>query len=780
MNTGLSKLVNDLQDSGERPTERIPLAETDDSLLPEISDRMGLSLSRDEMLMLKHYFHDLGRNPTDVELQAMAQAWSEHCCYKSSKFYLKKYFSNLNTPDTILAMEDDAGVVSFDDEYAYVVKMESHNHPSAIEPYGGAATGVGGILRDILCMGAQPLALLDSLYFGDLKETEGNKSDLSNRFLLNGVVSGIRDYGNRVGIPTVSGSVDFDPSYDGMPLVNVGCIGIVRKDKISRSRVTKAGANLILAGGRTGRDGIHGVTFASRVLSERDEESQRAVQLGNPIIKEPLIHAVLEANDAGLIEGMKDLGGGGLSSSVGEICHAGGLSAEVELDKVLLKADDMKPWEIWVSESQERMLLAVSDSNLEPIREIFSKWDIEYSTIGKVIDSPNLKIKFNGEEVLDLSLEFLTTGPLYARNYRLKEKELKSYPVPRELKNYGPFLKEFLSAPRNCSRFNIVRQYDHTVRGNTIIKPFTGFPNSETHSDATVVKPLEHSYKGLAVTSGSRPGMVSIDPYLGTKATLAEAFRNILVTGSTPHSLVDSLNFGNPEEPEVMGQLVEASRAISEFCRYFGIPVVAGNVSLYNQSGGMNIKPTPTVMITGIHEDVRKTITSEFKEDGSLVFVVGETSGNLSGSTYLDYMGIPSDSLDDVDYEELKQMQEAFLDAASKSLIASAHDVSSGGLIQAVLEMSFGRSLGFSLDLTEISDNRTACKLFSEDGNRIVVEVREEDREEFLKCFANVKVTEIGKTGGKSAKVMDLEMNYLDESLSALREHWEKGLDNYV
>lgn len=772
--------MNNLPDSESDGVTTVDITGIDDSDLRGLSDTMGLSLSTDEMLMLKHYFRDLGRNPTDVELQAMAQAWSEHCCYKSSRFYLKKYFSGLNTPETILAMEDDAGIVSFDDEHAYVVKMESHNHPSAVEPYGGAATGVGGILRDVLCMGAQPLALLDSLYFGSLGDKEKSDSGLSNRFIVNGVVSGIRDYGNRVGIPTVSGSVDFDSSYDGMPLVNVGCIGIVRKDKISRSRITKTGAKLILAGGRTGRDGIHGVTFASRVLSDSDDESQRAVQLGNPIIKEPLIHAVLEANEAGLIEGMKDLGGGGLSSSVGEMCHAGGLSAEVDLERVLLKAEDMEPWEIWVSESQERMLLAVLDSNLEKVDTIFSKWDIEYSVIGQVIDSPNLMIRYRGSDVLDLSLEFLTTGPMYARNFRIKERDLRSYPIPKELKNYGKFLKEFFSDPSNSSRFNIVRQYDHTVRGNTIVKPFAGLPNGETHSDASVIKPLESSFRGLAVTSGSRPSMVAVDPYLGTKATLAEAYRNVLVTGAKPHSLVDSLNFGNPEEPEVMGQLIEASKAVSEFCKYFSIPVVAGNVSLYNQSGGRNIKPTPTVMITGIHDDIRKAITSDLKEEQSLLFVIGSTSGNLSGSSYLNYLGIESESLDDVDYEELYHTSEGFLKASNKSLIRSAHDVSSGGLIQTLLEMSFGRSIGFNVDISDISDNRTGNKLFSEDGNRIVVEVRKTDKDEFLDCFSDVQLSEIGTTGGSRVVVKDLEMTYVDEELTALRVPWETGLDRYI
>lgn len=768
-------MAGDMEDH----TLTIELLGMDDHQLEQLSVDMGLALSMDEMLMLKHYFQDLGRNPTDIELQAMGQAWSEHCCYKSSKFYLKKYFTGLNTDDTILAMQDDAGVVSFNDDYAYVVKMESHNHPSAIEPYGGAATGVGGVIRDVLCMGAQPIALLDSLYFG-MPDAPDKGSGLSNRFILNGVVSGIRDYGNRVGIPTIAGSVNFSPGYQGMPLVNAGCVGIVRKDMISRSRISKIGAKLVLAGGRTGRDGIHGVTFASKVLSEADDESRRAVQLGNPIIKEPLIHAVLEANEAGLVDGMKDLGGGGLSSSVGEICHAGGASAIVDLDSVLLKADDMKPWEIWISESQERMLLAVEDKNLQDLFGIFERWGIEYSVIGEVVDSQNLVLRYRGDKVLDLSQEFLTTGPLYARNYTVREKTVRSYAIPAEQKNYGMAIMKLISLPDNCSRFNIVRQYDHTVRGGTVVTPFTGYPNHETHSDATMVKPLEGSFSGLSVTSGSKPGMVSVDPYIGTKATVAEAYRNILVTGSRPHSLVDSMNFGNPEEEEIMGQFVESSRAISEFCRYFHIPVVAGNVSLYNHAGGRNVTPTPTVMMAGIIDDVRKAITADFKKEGSHIFVIGRSIGNLSGSSYLSSIGMESDSLEDVDYEELMEIAGGFLEASGNSLISSAHDVSGGGLAQALLEMSFGRSIGFNVDLTDLSDNRTANKLFSEDGNRIVVEVREENIDGFLKCLDSVQVVDIGVTGGDRAVIKDRELTYVDDSVEQFRKAWEQGLDNFV
>lgn len=458
------------------------------SQLVELSEKMALGLSSDELLMLQNYFTDLNRDPTDIELQAMAQAWSEHCCYKSSKFYLKKYLSGLKTPYTILAMEDDAGVVEFDSDHSYVVKMESHNHPSAVEPYGGAATGVGGILRDVLCMGAQPVALLDSLYFG--KPEEAVLEGLSTRYIMNGIVSGIRDYGNRVGIPTVAGSIDFDDSYAGNPLVNVGCVGIMRKEHLSRSRISKTGDLLVLAGGRTGRDGIHGVNFASKSMSGNTEESKRAIQLGNPIIKEPLIHAVLEANEAGLIDGMKDLGGGGLSSSAGELCFAGGTSAEIDLSKVILKEDSMEPWEIWVSESQERMLMAVDPENLSGLSRIFELWDVEYSVIGTVKEGTDLILKFHGEEILNLDLSFLTSGPMYCRNYSETRPQSNQYIMPPEPSDLNEFAIKFMSSFLNSSRFPVTRQYDHTVRGNTVVGPEQGYPNRETHSDCAIIRPV--------------------------------------------------------------------------------------------------------------------------------------------------------------------------------------------------------------------------------------------------------------------------------------------------
>lgn len=763
-----------------RFSEIIGLIESDGKVLETISSEMALGLSKEEMSMLRNYFEGIGRNPTDVELQAMAQAWSEHCCYKSSKFYLKKYFSGLEKGEALLAMEDDAGVVSFDDEYAYVVKMESHNHPSALEPYGGAATGVGGILRDILCMGAQPVAVLDSIYFGNVGTAKWEDKGLHPRFILNNVVGGIRDYGNKVGIPNVAGSVDFDECFNHSPLVNAGCVGIVRKDKIVRSLISKVGDLLLLVGGRTGRDGIHGVTFASAVLREESSENKSVVQLGNPIIKEPLIHAVLEANDRNLIDGMKDLGGGGLSSSVGELCLAGGVSSIVQLDKVLLKEENMKPWEIWISESQERMLLAISPENLASISEIFENWNLEYSTIGNVVEGNHLVLNFHDEEVLNLDLNFLTSGPVYCRNYEIPKREMLDYVIPAENFELKQFLKEFLADPGNCSRMNITRQYDHTVRGDTVIRPLTGAPNGETHSDASVIKPLEHSSKGLAITAGSRYDMVAVDPMAGTFGTMTEAYLNVLVTGAVPSSVVDCLNLGNPEEPKVMGQLVQIVQSMSEFCQKMKLPVVAGNVSLYNQYTETNIKPVPNIMMVGSLKDVAKAVSADFKAPGNLIYVIGRESSNLGGSQFLKFKKIKSKTVPWFDMDELKEIASKYPAAVEEGLIISGHDVSSGGLIQALLEMSFGFNFGFDVDLSEISNARTIEKIFAEGGERMVVEISPKKKDDFLKAFEGVTVTEIGRTTSGEVSIVDRNLEILKGSVTEFKDPWMKGLDRYI
>ncbi len=757
----------------------LKISDLDQISLLKLSEGMGLSLNIEEMIRLRHYFSKMGREPTETELQAMGQAWSEHCCYKSSKVYLKKYLGGLKTDYTVLAMEDDAGIVKIEGETNYALKMESHNHPSAIEPYGGAATGVGGILRDILCMGAQPIAVIDSLYLGDGK-SEKKHGMLNTKFLVNRVVGGIRDYGNRVGIPTVAGHLYFGNEFEGVPLVNAGCVGIVKDKDIRRSRVGGNDEILILAGGKTGRDGIHGVNFASRTLVSDVAENRKAVQLGNPIIKEPLIHAILEANSAGLISGMKDLGGGGLSSAAGEMCLAGGSGGEIHLDKVFLKESNMAPWEIWISESQERMLLSAHEKDVEKISEIMERWDIDHSVIGKSVSGKRMKLYFEDKIVMDLPLEFLTSGPVYAKPYFIGKDEIKHWIQPPDPDNFNSDLEQFLSDYNNSSKFNVIRQYDFTVRGDTVIKPIVGIPNRETHSDGAVMRVSDDGYYGIGITSGCNISAMKEDPYLGTIFSLSRSYTNLISLGCNPHSVVDALNFGNPDKMNIMSQFVESVKAIGDFCRKTILPVVAGNVSFYNELEGNDIPPTPNILLTGIISDYRRVLTPEFKGENNAILVAGSSSGNLAGSFYASKRGYAGGSLDKIDLEELLQLKERVLNCNEHSLLESAHDISTGGLSVAILEMSFGSGIGFRLDLSGYSDERFSNKIYSESGNRIIMEVREENVEKVLKIFGEMEISRIGATVGKKAEIWNDAQKLIDLEISHLRNIWEHGLDGLI
>ncbi|BAB59663.1 phosphoribosylformylglycinamide synthase large subunit [Thermoplasma volcanium GSS1] len=754
----------------------IKIRDMNDDDLINMSKRHGLSLSLDEMKAVRDYFIKEGRDPIDAEIHAIAQSWSEHCSYKSSKFYLKKYLTNLKTDYTILAMEDDAGVVEFDKDYAYVLKMESHNHPSAVEPYGGAATGIGGIVRDVVCMGAQPIALVDSLFMGDVASQKYDAL-LSPRYIFQGVVGGIRDYGNRIGVPNVAGSVYFDQSYNSNPLVNAGCIGIVRKDRIVRSKSYKAGDKLLLVGGKTGRDGIHGVNFASATLTRISKSSRNAIQLGNPIVEHPMMRAVLEANELGIIKAMKDLGGGGLSSAATEMVFAGGFGAEISLDDIKLKDTDMSGWEIWISESQERMLVEVLPEDVEKMKEIAEKWSLDFSILGTVVEGKKITVRYKNKKIIDMDIEFLDKAPVYQRPFERKNIE-KKVSIPSEPEDLNDFALNFVSRLNNSARFNVVRQYDHTVRGSTIVGPFSGRPNLETHSDATVIKPLEDSMRGLLITSGSRPNFVSIDPYNGTLETLSEAVRNIVSTGGKPNSVVDALNFGNPERQDIMGQFVESVRAIGDFCRKFSLPVVAGNVSFYNEFRNKDIMPTPTIMMVGIIDDVTKARTTYFKKNKSQIYLVGTPCDNLSGSEYARMNNIFDGFLPAPNLSELQLEIEKI--GKFSPYILSAHDVSDGGLFMALAEMSFGSGIGFNIDLGNVSASRSSVKLFSECGNQIVLEIDPIHEEEFTAEFKDLKIVRIGETGGDRIIIDEYGMNLVDLPVQDLRERWEHGLDAYI
>lgn len=753
----------------------VNLLEADDEAMEEISRESGIGLSVGEMQTVKEHFKKLGRNPTDIEMEAIGQAWSEHCCYKSSKCILKDTVFDIDAPQNIYVIEEDAGVVEFDDEHAYVVALESHNHPSAIEPYGGAATGIGGIVRDVVCMGSQPLAFVDPLFFGplDLPEERLPKGTKHPRYLFNGVVKGISDYGNRLGIPTLAGMVYFDESYTTNCLVNVGCVGIAKKEELIRSRVKGPGDVFIMAGGRTGRDGIHGVTFASDELHESSEEEDvGAVQLGDPITKEPLIHLSLELNHAGLLQGMKDFGGGGLSCVAGEMALAAGYGAEIQLDKVPLKEEGMAPWEIWVSESQERMMYAVKPEQVDEVLRRAKKWDVEATVIGRVIKEPYVRAYYDNELILNLDLEFQTGGPSYCRPVEFDVKaEGSEEVVPDVPDDLDATLLEMLGRQNITSKEWVIRQYDHEVRGNTALKPMQGVIGKEGPGDAAVIKPLEHSYQGLALTTDVNPKQSYLDPKKGAMSVLDESFRNLIAVGAKPHSMADCLNFGNPEKPKRLGDFKLTAMGLEKVARTLGVPFVSGNVSFYNETDKGPVKPTPTILACGIIDDVRKAVTMDIKEEGSYLFLVGETKDELGGSEYYEHTGASSGKVPSVDVDVLRKSMDEMLEAHSQGSIESCHDISSGGLAVALAEMCIAGDIGAEIEIDP--EFRNDLYLFSESNTRWIIEVSDPDK---VKDVFSVPLTLLGKTGGDRLKICDREEKLMDIPISELRDAWSKPI----
>lgn len=784
---GIADLTSDL--GLDVPARMIMLSRCTDGELKRMSLEMGIGLSLDEMKRVRDHFSSEGRDPTDVELEALGQAWSEHCCYKSSKYYMKKHFFGMGAP-YVISSNEDAGVVEFDNEHAYVVGLESHNHPSAIGPYGGAATGVGGIIRDIFCMGAQPVATVDPLFFGPLdlpldRVPQGVRHPQS---IFHGVVAGIRDYGNRIGIPTVAGMIQFHDGYTGNPLVNVGALGIARKEHIIHSRVGGPGEVYILAGGRTGRDGIHGVTFASADLSRSSEDKDRgSVQLGDPITKEPLIHACLEANEKGLLRGMKDLGGGGLSCVSGEMALAGGCGAVIDLDQVPIKEDGMAPWEIWVSESQERMMVSVLPEKVRDVLNIFEKWDVLAKVVGRVEEGRRIKALWKGVPVLDLDLDFFTAGPEYCRVVQprvvIREMKEASFPDPGRA-SLERTLLTLMSDPNICSRETVFRTYDHEVRARTVIKPAVGRPFSPGPSDAAVIKPLSGSNKGLALTADVNTFFCEIDPYNGTMASLEESFRNLVCVGARPHSITDCLNFGNPERPDRMSDFARSCEAIGEMVRYFKVPVVSGNVSLYNETETGSVPPTPTFFTVGIVPDVNLCMTSDLKEESNLLYLIGVTKKEMGGSAYFRQLKQECGCVPSVDLEMSKGAMEAMLELIGSHLVVSAHDLSEGGMAAAIAEMCIGGGLGAEISISRIGrfagleEMRRDTILFSESCSRYLVEVRLPNAGKMEDCLSrhHVPYVKMGTVSGERLRILDEEELLIDVGIDILDERWRNGL----
>jgi phosphoribosylformylglycinamidine synthase subunit PurL len=754
------------------PFRRAPLRD-----LATVSSERGLGFDSRELGRLREYFRREGRDPTDVELAGLAQSWSEHCSYKSSRPFLRRAFATLRPKSRVLGT-GDAGVLRFEPGYAYALRIESHNHPSAVEPYGGAATGIGGILRDVLAVGAKPVALSDPLFFGplDLARERLPPGVKSPRYLAEGVVAGIRDYGNRVGVPTVSGGIYFDPAYVVNPLVNVGCVGFLPRSRLLPNRARAPGDRLVLAGGLTGRDGIGGVAFASRELTDRSEtESRGAVQLGNPIMKEPLIHACLEAFDRGLVRGLKDLGGGGVATASGELVHAGGFGSHLALDRIPLREEGLRPWEVWVSESQERMILDVRPKDVPSVLEIFQRYDVPATDIGEVTAGPFETVDWNGKPAAHLRVGFRVDPPPVRRPLRPRRREFGPTPtVPSD--NLGALVEELVLAPDSLSREAVIRVYDHEVQGRTVIKPLQGKVTSPTHGDATVLQPRPESTRGLAVTTAAQPWACRASPREGAAWVVEEAARNLYAVGARPDAFTNCLNFGNPEDPRVLADFAAVTEGLAAAARSLGFAVPSGNVSFYNGGLGAEIPPTPVLLATGIVDRIDEATTSDFKNPGNTLYVVGASRPELGGSLWARRTGQSGLTVPRPDAGALRTAGERLLAAGHERLLRSVHDVSDGGLAVALPEMAFGGGLGFSVDLRATGLGDPGAALVAEAGSRFVVEVAPGAERRFERRFARVPHAPLGVVTAEGGRFRWGDRTLVTVPLRPLYERWRTGL----
>jgi len=755
----------------------VPIRHASAASLATTSDARGLGLDLRELRRLQSYFRKEGREPTDVELAGIAQSWSEHCSYKSSRPFLKRAFSALHPRPKVLGT-GDAGVLRFEDGYAYAIRIESHNHPSAVEPYGGAATGIGGILRDVLAVGGKPIALSDPLFFGPLDRgpdalPPGVKSP---RYLAEGVIAGIRDYGNRVGVPTVSGCVCFDPAYIVNPLVNVGCVGFLPRRRLTPNRARAAGDRLILAGGLTGRDGIGGVAFASKELTDRSEsESRGAVQLGNPIMKEPLIHACLEAYDRGLVRGQKDLGGGGLATASGELVNAGGFGSRIELSVVPLREEGLLPWEVWISESQERMILDVAPANMPELLAIFRRHDVPATDIGEVVRGPFETLLWKGELAAHLRVGFRVDPPVVHRPTRARRRRSVRSPDLRAEDPAGLFT-DLVLAPDSLSREGVLRVYDHEVQGRTVVKPLQGRVTSPAHGDAAVLQPRPTSHRGLAIATSTQPWACRQDPERGGEMVVEEAARNLYAVGARPDAFTNCLNFGNPEDPRVLGDFAAVTRGLSRGARALGFAVPSGNVSFYNEGLGVEIPPTPVLLATGIVDDIDHAVTSDLKQAGNLLYLLGRSSPDLGGSLWARRHHRSEFALPRVDPAGLRRLGERLLAAGRRGLVRAAHDLSDGGLAVTLAEMAFGGGLGVEVDLDVTRLATPSLALAAEGSSRIVVEVPLAQRARFERAFAGLPGVRLGSVTGSDAVLRWAGEPVATVPLGPLYGRWRSGL----
>ena len=646
----------------------------------------------------------LGREPNITELGIFSAMWSEHCSYKSSKKWLKTLPTK--APWVICGPGENAGVIDIGDGQAAIFKMESHNHPSFIEPYQGAATGVGGILRDVFTMGARPVANLNALRFGDPGHPK-------TRHLVSGVVSGIGGYGNCIGVPTVGGECNFHPSYNGNILVNAMTVGVADSDKIFYSAAAGVGLPLVYVGSKTGRDGIHGATMASAEFSEDSEEKRPTVQVGDPFTEKLLLEACLELMATDAIVAIQDMGAAGLTSSSFEMASKGGVGLDLQLDRVPMREAGMKPYELMLSESQERMLMVLKPGREDQARAIFEKWELDFAVIGHTTDTGRMILTMDGVVHADLPIDPLAkAAPEYDRPWTEPEKRpaLDPTKIPAPLPTAAA-LKKLLGSPDLCSKRWIWEQYDHMVMTDTVIRP---------GGDAAVIR-VHGSGKALAVTSDCTPRYCFADPEEGAKQAVVEAWRNITAVGALPLAITDNMNFGNPEKPEIMGQFAAATRGMGAACIALDFPVVSGNVSLYNETNGQAILPTPTIGGVGILADVAKAVTIAFKKPGQTVVLIGETRGHLGSSLYLrEILGREDGPPPPVDLTAERRNGDFVRGQITAGRVTACHDLSDGGFLVALAEMAMAGGLGAAVDMPRGKAPEHAL-LFGEDQGRYLL-----------------------------------------------------------
>ncbi|MEM7125906.1 MAG: phosphoribosylformylglycinamidine synthase subunit PurL [Chloroflexota bacterium] len=789
--------------------EAVQLLDCSEEELESLSQERLLSLDCNEMSIIQTFYRQQEREPTDVELETLAQTWSEHCVHKTFKAQIELKIleangqSRLQTIDglfqqyiqgatqKILAdpakaawvrsvFVDDAGIVNFDDQYDLAFKVETHNHPSALEPFGGANTGIGGVVRDIIGVSARPIATTDVLCFGPQDIAHDSLPDgiLHPRRIADGVVAGISDYGNKLGLPTVNGAVIYDPGYVGNPLVFCGCVGLVPKG--SHPTNAQPGDQVVVIGGRTGRDGIHGATFSSAELSQEvTENTGSAVQIGDPITEKGVIEVVEAARDERLYNAITDCGAGGFSSAVGEMGEE--LGVDIELTNAPLKYTGLAPWEIWLSEAQERMVLAVPEKNLARFQELAELWGIELCVLGHFTDDGELRVRYQGDIVGQLSMDFLHNGlPQRRMTATWKEPTSPQAPVP-EVTDFAQALLSLLSYPTVASKEKIVRQYDHEIRGGTLVRPFVG-PEMDGPADAALLKPLgtwQHN-KAFTLSAGVNPLLGKVDPYAMAVSAVDEAFRNAVAVGADPDqmAILDNFCWGNPTYEDRLGELVRACQGCYDAAVAYGAPFISGKDSLYNEFEGQPIPGTLLISALGIVPDLYRRTTSDLKMPANLLFLVGETQNELGGSLLYTLLGYDGGQPPAMPTEPLVRYR-AIHQAISQGVVQSCHDLSEGGLAVALAEMALAGRLGVSVNIQQGSTpDLTATELlFSESNGRLLLEIRPEDVEAFHEVMNQVSVQKLGHvTSELVVEIISDQKPLVSLSLDQIIQAWKRPI----